>query len=290
MNRVFGFSNRSPDAVLRERVGGRGFLPRGWIDGCILTNDTTDANNDLLIAPGSCRSTVNIYPSGLPSTANHDQVDIDVDTPILKQLDVNWLPHSPGGDRSGMRSASALANTTWHIFAIWGPGRAPDILAHDSVTQSSVLAALPAGYTAYRRIGSIMRAAGAIRAFSQIGDEFLHTSPIADVNVTIAVTTAVTYALSVPLNIKVQAITNVSYNSANILYISPLDQSDQAASSAGSPGITLSSTTGSFSGGILGRLEMRTNTSGQIRTRSIGTGGALLICTIGWIDSRGRDA
>jgi hypothetical protein len=32
-----------------------GYLPRGWIDGLTLSNDTTDATNDIGIAAGCAR-------------------------------------------------------------------------------------------------------------------------------------------------------------------------------------------------------------------------------------------
>jgi hypothetical protein len=35
-------------------------LPPGWISGLILSNDGTDATNDIAVSKGVCRSTVNV--------------------------------------------------------------------------------------------------------------------------------------------------------------------------------------------------------------------------------------
>src|SRR5581483_6793069 len=112
--------------LLRVLENGRhGVLPRGYIDGLTIANDTTDAVNDISVAPGCCRSTVNMAFSfdNAPSTLTRHQRDIEFSRTMIKQLDVSWAPENAGrSDRSGGRSSAAIANGTWHVFAIGGSG------------------------------------------------------------------------------------------------------------------------------------------------------------------------
>ena len=278
----------------REVVG---FLPPGHINGLILSNDTTDATNDIAISAGTCRSTSNIV-NGATSTLLRDQIDIELQVSCIKQLDVAWAPRADdlngyhSGDRSGGRSSSAISNTTWHVFAIGGAGLAADILLHDGVSPAAVL---PDGYTAWRRIGSVLRASAALVTFVQQNDTFLLKTVVRDINVTTSGTSAVLRTLTVPVGIQVDAIVDVGMTIANgsaanyVLVTSP-DQTDSAAAatlytigSVEDATINVSSTA---------RLSVRTNTSAQIRTReSAGNANhTLRINTSGWVDSRWRDA
>jgi hypothetical protein len=299
MNRHFALPNAAAEKrFLRKEAEGL-WLPRGWIDGLTLSNDTTDATNDVVIAPGVCRSTVRLV-DGVPSTLARDQVDIEIPVSIIKQLDVAWAPENydpqgySGGGRSGGRSASSLTDTTWHAYAIDCPGQQPDIMFHDSATQSSVLSALPSGYTAYRRIGPLLRSTS-IRAFTQYGDEFLLASPVLDVNASNPGTSAVTAALTCPTGIAVKAIINASLfgttSSTQIAYLSALSATDLAPSFTVAP-LGQVSTVISVNNLLTdsSQMEIWTNTSAQIRYRLSASAAAdgIRIATCGWIDQRGR--
>lgn len=303
-NGPIGIPGHGPIQRFEDREA-LGFLPRGWIDGLVLSNDTTDATNDIAIAAGSCRSTVNVV-NGAASTAIRDQIDLDIPVSIIKQIDVSWAPENyhpggfPGGgggsgDRSGGRSASALSNTTWHVFAIGGVGLQSDVLLHDGATVAGVVAALPGGYTAYRRIGSIIRASAALVAFVQQNDTFLLKTVVRDINVTTSGTSAVLRTLTVPVGIQVDAIVDVGMaiangSAANYALVTSPDQTDSAAAATlYTIGAAEDASTNIFS---TARLSVRTNTSAQIRTReSAGSAShTLRINTSGWIDSRWRDA
>lgn len=306
MNRWYGLPNTSPLKAL-ERKHAEGYLPRGWIDGLILSNDTTDATNDIAISAGVCRSTANVI-NGVPSTLSRDQVDMEIPVGIIKQLDVAWAPENydeegfSGGGRSGGRSPSSISDTTWHTFVIGGPGLPNDVLFHDSVTQSSVIAALPSGYTAYRRIGSVVRASSAIKAFTQFGDEFRWRTPAADFNSNPSSTSSAMGTLSVPIGVQVKSIITFSlFQSVSALGVtgyavvnSPYD-ADNAASSSNYTNHIVSS---NDSVNNLQQLadtvvaHIRTNTSGQIRYRLSSAAASLRIeeVTHGYIDSRDRDS
>jgi len=294
MNRPFALPGSSPFKAW-ERRRSEGYLPRGWIDGLTLSNDTTDATNDIAIAAGSARSTVRIV-DGAASTLTRDQMDLDLPVGIIKQLDVAFAPENydpdgySGGGRSGCRSSSSLADASWHYFLVGGGGLQTDVLAHDSATQSSVLAEMQkiGGYTAYRPIGSVVRSTSIV-PFTQVGDYFSLVTKVG-ANATNPGTSAVTRTLTVPTGIQVFA--RVAFggsggSSAFYVLFSDLAETDSVPSASlfngGAPAVA---------GPAIGVDYIRTNTSGQVRSRISASGASdtLLWTTLGWIHSRGKDA
>lgn len=173
-------------------------LPRGYIDGCILSNNSGDATNDIDIAAGVCRNNGN--------TAN-----ISV-AALTKRLDANWA----AGTNQGMRySGAAIANGTYHIYAASKADATQDIYAYpgvagtdpaSSASIATVLAALQAetggaDYLYLRLIGSIVRASAAIKAFKQYGDNYVWGAPATETVSPVFDTTQRNYALTVPLGI-----------------------------------------------------------------------------------------
>lgn len=265
--------------VLLQTIPSR--LPRGYIDGCIISNGT-DATNDINIAAGVCRDSTNT-------------VDITVAAMTGKQLDANWA----AGGSAGMRnSAVGIADTTYHIYAVATAAGTQDIYAHTSTTVATVLAALQAesggsSYIYARRIGSIIRASSTILAFTQNHDEFILTSPPLDVEATNPGTSAVLRTMSVPSGIKVKwqgqanwnGVTNLAY-----IYLSSPDQTDSAAVGGAAP-LNNGGTTVSPSLLIATPNSVWSNTSAQIRSRVSASGASdvLRIVTNGWTDYRGKE-
>ena len=110
-------------------------LPRGFVDGFVTANNSTDAVNDLDIAAGQCRDDTN--------TAN-----IDLASGLTKRLDATW---SAGTNQGGLDTGTKAADTWYHVFAIKNPTTdSVDILFSTSATSPT----LPSGYTLQRRIWS----------------------------------------------------------------------------------------------------------------------------------------
>ncbi len=251
-----------------------GALPRAYLAGCTLSNNGTDATNDIDIAVGECRdSTI--------------AVNITV-AAMTKQLDANWSP----GTNLGMRySGAAIANTTYHIWAVSKADGTQDIYATPTASASTASAALTllqaesggSSYVYARRIGSILRESAAIVSFTQVGDRIVRTTPTRDVNNATPGTSANTGTLSVPLGITVVAQVNV-YKAAGGVYVSPLVATDAATSTTDTPLMSVYDSTNNNAG----FMEVLTNTSGQMRYRS-DTNATVIVVTLGWIDRRGRD-
>lgn len=260
-------------------------LARGYIDGCTLANGA-DTTNDITIAAGVCRDSTNA-------------VNITVAAMTTgKQLDANWAV----GDAAGMRnSAVGIANTTYHIYTVSTAAGVQDIYAHTSTTVATVITALQAesggsSYIYARRIGSIVRASNAILQFTQNGNLFLLTTPVADVANTADHTTAATGTLaSMPTGLTaiaqllVGANDNTNGNGNLGVYLSALSQTDSTPSNTAAPGLTVAGT-GGASYGWVGGVEILTNTSAQVRYRSNSALIDTIIVTSGWLDSRGKDA
>lgn len=252
-------------------------LPRSYLAGFGLANNAGDATNDIDVAVGACRSAAN-------------DANILLAAALTKQLDAVWAV----GTGAGMRaSGAAIANGTYHIFAIRRPDTAVvDIAADTSVTGANVTANTNANYTQMRRIGSILREAGAIVAFSQNGDEFLRKTAVLDVSANNPGAANVNRTLSVPLGLKQRAIMNCTFSfgangSGGIM--ASLDETDQAPSNTVSP-LETHGDSANWSH-IRGRMEIRVDTSAQIRTRVNASDANVnvLIATLGWLDRRGRD-
>ena len=247
------------------------------LTGLTLSNGT-DATNDIDITVGGASS---------DDAALADRTTMSLTAALGKQLDVGWAVGGTPGTPAGGLDTGVVGNGTYHIFLI----KRPDTGVVDALFSLSASApTMPTNYTKKRRIGSIIRSAGAILLFTHRSDFFELTTPVLDVDITNPGTSAVTRTLaSVPTGIVVEAVMNVYIErstNAFILYLSPLTATDSAAS-ATTGMITLGAAVAS---GSAGQVRLHTNTSAQIRSRFSlsGAGDALRIATRGWFDTRGR--
>jgi hypothetical protein len=240
--------------------------PRGYLSGGILSNNVTDATNDIDVTAGVCRSDDDAATIVIPA--------------VTKQLDVAWAV----GTNAGGRDTGSIANGTWHVFAIRNPTTGVcDVLFSLSVSTPT----MPSGYTQKRRIGSIIRAAAAITPFSQVGDEFLRKVCSADVVNGVFNATRQLLAAGVPTGIQVMALVMVEYSASGTIYgwISSPDTTDVGVGANCFNMLALSSSTAAVFNGYI-----RTDTSGRIAARTdVATGSVANMFTFGWVDTRGRD-
>lgn len=255
--------------------------PRGYIAGCILSNNSGDTANDIDVTAGVCRDSTNSF-------------NIDLSALTGKQLDANWAPGSTAGMRN---SGVAIANGTYHIYAVAKANGTADVYAHTSTTVATVLTALQAesGGSAYiyaRLIGSIVRTAGAsgIVQFMQVGDNFVFTTSVADVSgATSSTTGALKTLLQVPLGIKVLATMMLSASdgggaNAGLLVSSPdsTGTRDGAATDNCSLRVPASNVAGCTT-------EVRTDTSAQIFVDASTSSLTYSLRTFSYKHPRGKD-
>lgn len=241
-------------------------LPRGHLFGLTLSNNAGDATNDIDFAAGSARNSTDFQNLVLASA-------------MTKQLDVAWAAGSAAG---GRMSAAAIADTTYHCFIIGKPDGTTDVGFDVSATAPT----LPTGYTTFRRLGSIMRISGAIKAFTQLGDRFTWAISVLDLSVAVARAMAV-LAVTIPLGVVVRPILT------GRLIVQTVGDIRMNFSSTLANGVNVV-------GGLLASSYdtntveyFLSNTSGQVGVEIVVSSGTIsqaLVITSGWVDDRGRSA
>ena len=248
----------------------------GTLAGFGMANNATDATNDIDVAAGRCRAT-------------GDLGNIVLTGALTKQLDAVWAP----GSNAGMRaSGAAIADGTYHVFAIKRPDTGVvDVAADTSVVGANIAANTNAAYTLMRRIGSILREAGVIAGFVQQGDYFRRKAMALSVSVTNPGTAALIGTLHVPVGINVLAQVHGWSQAGGVateMLISDLAANDELPNTTtiiGNVG------TANINSSVIGQLLIRTNTLAQVRHRNYGSDASVIpkIMTVGWFDRRGRD-
>lgn len=266
-NRGFTVSDSNFNALVSVIAACFAGIPgAGW--GCQLSNNSTDANNDIDITAGVwLDSTGAVTMSGGAMT---------------KRLDAAW---ASGTNQGGIFSGSKQNNTAYHVFMIADASGAVDYGFSTSITASDK----PVLYPYYRRLGTIFTdGSGNIRGFRQIGDYFLFKAAVE--NTTSLSTSATNIAITVPPDVEVLADVSMgsSMTSGTSLAIefraSHPDDTPQSRARCGVNGITGSSFYATLKG-------IPTNTSQQIRYQAVLTGGtpaSQFLNTIGYLDNRGK--
>lgn len=223
------------------------------VAGMTLSNSLVDTVNDIVVAAGSCAS-----DGAAPAV-------MSLASAITKRTNAAW---SAGTNAGGWLDGSAMPDGTAHVFAI----RRPDTGAVDIALSASLTPELPANYTQRRRIGSVLRAAGALRPFRQVNDRFTFVEPVTDISST-TLRAAAPLTLSVPSGLPVRA----------LLRVKPISESGYALRVASDTFDCYSTTTATY---MSYEVAAQTNADQQIMIEAAGTAGSLpwSVATTGWID------
>lgn len=294
-------------------------------DGVLIT-DSADANTSKLLTLGNLRTWLTSffdtrfspgygYLFGLDTTPNAanptTRVDfaagVTVDNTTLglitvaamtKRIDADWAPGSGNG---GRYSGAAIANTTYHYWAVSkADGSGGDFYFDPSPVRATVLAHLnaePGGsaYTNARRIFSNVRSGGALKEYTQYGDRVVLKVPTLDVNTTNPGISAVTATLAVPTGVVVEAdvymgIRADASDGPNAVLLTSLAQADTTPDASGIRSLSTGTINAGADDWVAGQYSVMTNTSGQVRYH-FSKSDAFTIFTIstnGWRDTRGR--
>lgn len=242
----------------------------GSIFGLSLSN-AADADHDITISIGSSMDSTSIYPLNLASS-------------LTKQIDAAWSI----GDAAGGLFSGTVANDTWyHTFLI----RKDSDGSIDAGFDTSVTAAnIPAGYTAYRRLGSVLTDGSAnILPFLQRGNNFMWNAPINEWNAVVGTGSGTSVTISTPFDVKTEAVLFAASTSlaATTLYmrISNVEATDLAVTFSSATHVNGDTNAGWRSGGI---IEVFTDLGSHIRARTDLSSG-VVINTLGWNDDRGQN-
>ena len=251
---------------------------RGYLDGCVLS--TAGSSATMSVAAGSAMDSTTVCVMVLSAIAKTTSA---------------WAV----GTAQGGLDTGAIANSTWYHFYVI---RRPDTGVVDVVFSTSASSpTLPTNYTQYRRIGSGKTNGSAQwTKFTQTGDTFEWDVAVYDVGQTNPGATAQSKTLTVPTGVVVEAIFNGGSRNAGTgvsaaTYFSPLHKSDEAPLETGIPLWGTGANVSNGAGGARASYTLHrvfTNTSAQIRVRVLGSDAdvTLNVATLGWVDSRGRNA
>lgn len=252
-------------------------LVRSWLSGCQLSNDGASPNTVLDVSAGQATS--------------DDQTTTMNLTAITGSTGGTFVV---GTGNTKLDTGTIAINTWYHVFVIERTDTGiVDILFSTSATTPT----LPANYTKKRRVGSFKTASATtnILAFTQDGDYFRWAASVQDLSQTTPSNSAVTQTLaSVPLGVTLMALLQVGVidtAAAGVgVLLSDLAANDEAPSLTASPGETVNEVVANQ--WMYGAASVRTNTLAQIRWRAFlaAATSTLKINTLGWIDTRGRNA
>ena len=204
---------------------------------------------------------------------------------FYKTLASAW---SPGGGTSGspiggLGNGSVAANTWYHVFAI---GNSVSVYCDYYFDTSLAAAHIPSGFTAYRRIGSVLTDAGKnVRPFHQYpGGWFLWDAPVNDISGASLVATTFTDEVlaSVPPGVQTVALILGAFNIAagNGLWVGPKTVTAVAQYTVIQPVSGVYASTGA--------IFALTDTSQTVSAyASFACVGSLLLSVQGYQDSRG---
>ena len=249
-------------------------LPRDYFSGFKLSNNGSDANNDVDVAAGAARDTTNA-------------ANIILASALTKRLDANW---AVGTNQGGLDTGSE-ANSTW--YHVWGIKR-PDTGVVDALFSLSASApTMPTNYTLKAYVGAVYNdGSGNLKAFSQYGNSVLWKDRVQSYNATNPGTSAVLQALLTPLGIKTIAdvevrLRNVTTSNLVGLLTSP-DANDQTPSNSADPWYNFGTHTGSTIG-TAWSIPTRTDTSSRVRFKLSASGASdeVSLVTKGWTYVRG---
>jgi len=241
-------------------------LPRGYIDGLVLSNDPVNPNTGLYIAPGQASDSTNTKALALSAA-------------ILKYANVAW---TAGNGAGGLFAGAIAANTWYHVFII---ERDSDGVIDAGFDTDINAANRPAGYTRYRRVGSISTDGSSnIVKFIQLGDVF-HLPESAAYSGGQRAMALITFNVPPGLSVLplLSAHVGVTSSAQGLIYLAPgADLTNKRRF------FEFNAASGNGTGSGVGPP---TNTNQQIGFQVAGSGTPSVdLWTNGWIDPRGKEA
>tara|TARA_Y100000004_G_scaffold85283_1_gene95708 strand:+ start:207 stop:1616 length:1410 start_codon:yes stop_codon:yes gene_type:complete len=251
-------------------------MPRGYLSGLTLSNNSSDSDHDIDIAVGEARDTA-------------DGADLSISSTFTKKIDATWASGSGNG---GMANGVSLSADTWyHVYLVELDAGGTDA-GFDTATNAANLVATSGVASAYRRIGSVLTDSSSnILGFTQFEDEFIFDTQIVNVNGSALGTSRVLQTVSTPLGFETRAIlgllAKVINSNANVqMTLTHPNVTDAIVSVdiANNAGENSSDLNGTWAAGT---HIVRTNTSSQFAFRQ-SFNSTVYINTNGYLDPRGR--
>ena len=269
----WGTAWRSTVTAIDQEIFNVG-IPRSYLAGMQTT--PTQSSTSISIAQGV-------------AMGNDQATAIRLTSALVKILSTSW---AVGTGNGGLYAATSIqGNQTYHLHAILRTDTSVVDAYFDTVATA---VNIPSPYTIYRRLASFTTDGNSnIASYTQDGDYFRLATAVADYNATPSATAFTQRLASVPSGTPMQGLFNVLWTaggggSADFAYVSDTTTSNQAPSNTTVPGVIC---TGPGVGAVFGfgSYQVRTNVQGQVRIRSSTGAGTLMLGTLGWFDTRGRN-
>jgi hypothetical protein len=262
------------DAGIAAGIAAAIVPPRSYLSG--LGMSTAGVSATFTVAAGTAADSTNVDMLTLASS--------------LSKTTAAWVVGSGNGAWDGTGTNPASSAVWQHVYLI---KRTDTGIVDVLISASATAPTMPPNYNERRRIGAMLtNASNQWMLFHQLGDEFLWDTPVNDVNTATIGTTTTAYTLTVPPGVQVNALARYTFNNSVTAGASVLVQSpDEASAAPGTPPGNASITNADATTSARMTLNVRTNTSAQIKaTCAVAANNSFYITTYGWIDRRGRDA
>ena len=236
------------------------------LNGLIISNNGSDATNDIDVSAGSCVS-------------DDGTTVMTISSAMGKQLDNPWAVGGTPGTPLGGLDTGSIADTTYHVWVI----HRTDTGVTDVVFSTSASSpTMPSNYTKKKCIGSIIRSSAEILPFFQIMNIFTLKSRSLDFNSGTLNTSGVAITLKLPSGVKTMGLFAASLNGSSTIHVA-FTAEDETNTAAGTDFNDLICSTTVGQTNI--NFERKTNESSQIRYRASGNS-TLKVWTRGWKDPR----
>ncbi len=229
-------------------------------------SNTADADHDVTFSVGKILDSVGASV-------------IDLQSALTKQIDATW---AAGNNAGGLFTGTVAASTTYHCFVIV---KDSDGSVDAGFDISNLGANIPVGYTAKRRIGSIITDGSAnILPFLQFGDVFYHKSGNqVDLSTTTPATVTTPLTLSVPTGLNIEALTTFHLNHSAAVFVNAVPRTITIGTPSASNNVVCTNTNGIVSNSV----QIGTDLNAQIDyISSVGSVLDFKVLTRGWIDQR----
>jgi len=267
----------SPGFVLEKASGLANDLPRGYLDGYILSNNAIDAANDIDIAAGSAKDSTN-------------SADLNLSSALGKQIDVAWAeggtPGAPSGGFPSLLTGGSPVNDTWYRAFVILKNTGQVDAGFDTSANAVNLLADATDYAEFRQVGWIYyEAPGQIRPFFQEGDNFRLATPVKDVDQLSnpGITDQIFTSFAPPSSIAYMNFWGRQIPSAGgaSYYLRALDENTDILAD-------IPTGTGSELGSVVKYVQLDSSSQAKYRTTQSNANTEINISVLGWIDKRGK--
>jgi len=266
----------SPGFVLEKASGLANDLPRGYLDGFILSNNTIDSSNDIDIAAGSAKDSTN-------------SADLNLSSALGKQIDVAWAeggtPGAPSGGFPSLLTGGSPVNDTWYrVFVILKNTGQVDA-GFDTSANAVNLLADATDYSEFRQVGWIRYGTAQIEPFFQDGDRFRWVTAFVDFNASNPGTSVIPVTGTVPPN----TIGNFYFNCSDEAATGGTGYFIRANDETILSGVSDLATQGGSEGAqLIKNVNVDASSGLQIRSTRTNATLAMTVAARGWIDLRGK--